>query len=137
MFLIRSIIISALIAGCCFYNATAQTGGSVAGKVAGIVFNADKRPVSYATIVLLKKDSTIAGGDLTREEGSFSVDVPDTGSYSLRISGIGITTKTVNNIRVTIEKPMHNLGTVIVNSNTQSLQEVKITGERQIGRAHV
>jgi iron complex outermembrane recepter protein len=124
MFL-RRIYLLALLLTCSVATAMAQ-----AGKVSGRLTDNQKKPVPFATITLLRSDSSVAGGFLTEEDGKFLIETQGLGNYILRVSGIGMKTRTVNNISLTAEQPEKNLGDVTVSMTAQSLKEVEITGEK-------
>ncbi len=108
-----------------------------ATKVLGRLTDKQKKPVSFATVTLMRPDSSVVGGFLTEEDGKFSIDAPGYGSYLLRASGIGINTKTLGGIVVTAEQPEKNLGDISVSVTAQALQEVEITGEKAMMEMNV
>ncbi|WP_276132809.1 TonB-dependent receptor domain-containing protein [Polluticoccus soli] len=127
MYAIRSIVAALVLI--CPLLAFAQTQEKP-GKISGKIINELKKPVEYATVTLLRKDSTVANGGLTDESGSFSIEQTGTGDFLLRVSGIGFTTRTVNNISITPAALEKKMGTIEVASSSRSLKQVEVTAER-------
>lgn len=100
------------------------------GVVAGAVFRGKNIPVAYATVALLKQDSSIVNGAITQDDGRFEISQLKTGSYILKISGLGIETKFLDGVEITPSKPTKRLGRILVNTNAQVLKEVEIDGTR-------
>jgi len=108
-----------------------QTSDKI-GKVSGKLFDASNQPVSYATVTLLRQDSSVVNGDLTQDDGSFSIPNTGVGTFMLRISAIGLDPKTIPNIQITADAPNKNMGKVKVASSSTKLKEVAVVGERPI-----
>ena len=104
-----------------------QNIGSITGK---LVDNQSK-PVSYATVTLLRIDSSIVNGDLTKDDGSFSISPTGIGNFRLRIESIGVATKIIN-VEVTADKPDKNLGNIKLSQSEKTLNEVSVIGEKPI-----
>lgn len=100
------------------------------GRLTGTLVDAQNKPVSYATVTLLRADSSVVNGGLTGDDGSFTIEPTGTGSFMIRISGIGIQTRTIGGISITADAPDKNLGRVKASVTAQALQEVEITGEK-------
>jgi len=101
-----------------------------AGKIAGKITDARNKPVAYATVTLLKTDSTVANGDLTKEDGSFSIAPTGMGQFLLRINILGYKERFISNIQISPEAPVKELGKVQISADAQTLKEVQITGEK-------
>lgn len=99
-------------------------------KVSGKLVDEQKKPVSYTTVTLLRSDSSVAGGDMTQEDGFFNIDVQDAGTYTLRISGLNINTKNVGGVSVSPSNPERRLGNITIAQTTQVMKGVEVTGER-------
>src|SRR5690606_26643739 len=91
-----------------------------------------KKPIPYATVTLLKADSSVASGALSDEEGSFTIQPTGYGSFTLRISGIGFAQKDTNNITISAAAPEKKLGNITIAMSAQKLKEVSVTAERPI-----
>jgi len=107
--------------------AFAQPTGSVSGKV----IDATNQPVSYATVTLLRTDSSVVNGDLSKDNGSFNIAPVTPGSFVLRVESLGFKTKYVA-VAVTADKPEQKLGAVKLSQSETSLKEVSITGEKRV-----
>lgn len=65
--------------------------------VTGTVVESDtKEPLSLTTVQLLRKDSTMAVGGLTADNGSFKLTAPADGQYILKVTSVGFKTVTRN-----------------------------------------
>lgn len=102
------------------------------GKVSGKLTDAQGKALPYATVTVLRSNASVVNGDLTREDGSFSISPVGTGTFSLRISALGYDTKTVDGISLTSDAPDKNLGTIRMAAAQQQLKEVEVTGERPV-----
>lgn len=103
----------------------------IAQIVNGKLVNNKKTPMAYATVTLLRADSSVAGGALTDDAGAFSITPIPAGSYTMRISGIGFTT--VNRPGIAVQDGgTVNVGTITIVMSSQSLQEVSVAGERPL-----
>lgn len=101
------------------------------GSVSGKLIDAKKSPVSYATVTLLRTDSTVVNGDLSKDDGSFRIAPAGIGSFLLRIESMGAATK-IMNLQVTAADPDKKLGVIKVSETENKLEEVSITGEKRV-----
>jgi iron complex outermembrane recepter protein len=107
-------------------------GGAPIARVYGKVLDGSNNdPLAYASVVVkpMRKD-TIAGGALTKTNGFFDIAGLMPGMYQVKISSIGYadTTFQVKLIPPTIET---DAGNIRLRSNSQTLGEVTIVGEKQ------
>lgn len=102
------------------------------GKLFGRLVDAKGQPVAYATITLLRSDSSVVNGDLTKDNGSFTIEPTGIGKFHLRISAIGFQQKIVDNIIITPDNPEKDLGKVQIGTAATQLKEVNITAEKPI-----
>jgi len=100
------------------------------GKITGQIIDPKNNPVPYATVTLLKTDSSVVNGDLTREDGAFSIESVPPGRFLLRINIIGFRERFVENIVLTPEAPSRNLSKIKLTTDEQQLEEVQIVGEK-------
>ncbi|MCF8448669.1 MAG: TonB-dependent receptor [Taibaiella sp.] len=107
--------------------AQAQTAGSVSGKLT----DNNNSPVSYVNVTLLRTDSTVANGDLTKDDGAFRITPVNTGNYLLRIESLGFETKYVS-VSLPDGASEKKLGTIKLSQTQQSLKAVEITGEKRV-----
>jgi outer membrane receptor protein involved in Fe transport len=102
------------------------------GKLYGRLVDPQGKPVSYATVTLLRADSSVVNGDLTKDNGSFTIEPTGNGKFRLRISAIGFQPKSIDNIIITGESPEKDLGKVSLTASATQLKEVQVTGERPL-----
>lgn len=100
------------------------------GRVYGKIADGQNKGIGYATVTLLKQDSTVVNGDLTKEDGTFNIAPTGNGNFILRVSGIGAETKYVDNISITPQAAEKNLGTIKTGNNAQKLKGVTVTAEK-------
>ena len=102
--------------------ATAQR--AVTGRV---IENDTQEAVAQTTVKLLKRDSTLAAGVLTNEEGRFSVKAPADGQYIVQITCVGFKAYTKP---VDIKNGQNvSLGTVALKPDAVMLQGATVTGQ--------
>lgn len=100
------------------------------GRVYGKIADGKNKGIGYATVTLLKQDSTVVNGDLTKEDGTFNITPTGNGNFILRVSGIGAETKYVDNISITPQAAEKNLGTIKTGNSAQKLKGVTVTAEK-------
>lgn len=113
-----------------FAQSSATTAPTV-GKVTGKVVGTDGSPISYATVTLLRPDATVVSGDLTKDDGTFSIGPTGVGTFKLHVNAIGLQEKTIDVI-ITADAPNKNLGSIKVTGGATSLKTVEVTGERPL-----
>ncbi len=98
----------------------------------GKVMEADSNaPMGYANVALfLAADSTVAGGIMTADNGSFELKNLLPGKYYLSINFIGFAKKNIP-IQINSSKPVTDLGTIRLNSTDQKISEVEVVAEKQ------
>ncbi|WP_298366550.1 TonB-dependent receptor [uncultured Lutibacter sp.] len=96
-------------------------------EISGTVIDFDtKEPLEYATIVLKPLNGKSITGGITNENGKFSIEVSK-GPYDISVEFISFKTKTIKN---KILKENTNLGTILLQINVESLNEVEIIAEK-------
>ena len=97
--------------------------------VSGSVFDKeDNSPVMQATVQLLSlPDSTMATGNVTNNNGRFSLSVKP-GKYVLKVSFVGYLTY-MKEYRLTSAKPTLNVGKIALSSDAIMLSEATVTAE--------
>ena len=96
-------------------------------QVTGKVIESDSQePIAQTTVKLLKTDSTLAAGVLTKLDGQFSVKAPKTGTYIIQVTCVGFKpyTKRVN---VQADKDVK-LGTIELKPDAIMLKGATVTG---------
>lgn len=101
---------------------------SVRGKV---VEAGTETPMGYANVALFAAaDSTVAGGIMTADNGSFEIKNLAPGKYYLSVNFIGYAKKTLP-LQITATKPVTELGTIKLSSTEQKIGEVEVVAEKQ------
>jgi iron complex outermembrane receptor protein len=110
----------------------AQTGANAptTGRLSGKVADAKAAPIAYATMTLLREDSTVVNGDLSKDDGSFSIFPTGNGSFILRINAIGYDAKYISGITISPSASEKNLGNIGLAINAKLLGEVEVVGEK-------
>jgi len=101
------------------------------GSVSGILVDDKNAPVSYATVALMRMDSSVINGDLSKDDGSFKIAPTGLGRFRLRIQSLELTTKYLT-ITITADSSDKKLGRIQVAQSQQSLKEVSVVGERPV-----
>lgn len=85
--------------------------------------------IEFASIRLLSvKDSSVITGGLTDSIGSFMIPNLMTGTYILKVSFIGYTTKTINPVNLAAGQSIFEIGSISLRPSVQSLEEVHVIG---------
>ncbi len=102
------------------------------GVLTGQIVDGKGNPVAYATATLLKADSSVVNGDLTLENGNFSIKYTGPGRFLLRINIIGFKERYIGNITIAAGDASKKLGRITMSPESQMLSEVQITGEKAL-----
>jgi ferric enterobactin receptor len=101
--------------------------GILKGKV---IDSQTSTPLSYASVRVLKiSDSTLIAGNITREDGLFSIDMPLGQAYAI-VEFIGYQPLKISSFSLTKEQSIHDLGIIKLSSATTNLDEVEIRAEK-------
>ena len=102
---------------------TAASASAQRYNIVGRVIDTDNNPIPYATIVLDKEGSYVAG-DVTNDEGAFTLSVP-AGTYTFTASYIGYkNVARILDITGNIE-----LGDITLEADNQAIDEVVVTAQ--------
>ncbi len=107
--------------------AFAQKAGSVSGKVA----DAKGGNIAFATVSLLRPDSSVVGGSITTDDGKFTVTPVSPGKYILRVEFLGYRSK-FQLVELTPDKNEIAVGTVKLTATETTLNTVTIAGEKKV-----
>jgi len=92
-----------------------------------------KQPVEYASVTLFTEpDGKLISGAVTNEKGKFEISSVPFGNYFMTISFIGFTADTVRNLSLSKEKPELKLADIFLRPSEISINEVNVTGEKEI-----
>lgn len=121
-------VLGLLLISCWGFSAFAQGSGS-RGRISGVVVDGDdKSPIMQATIqVLSLPDSTMVTGDVTDNDGKFSIATRP-GKYVLKVSFVGYT-PTYKPFTLTKAKPSLNMGQLTLNSDAIMLEGAVVVAE--------
>jgi outer membrane receptor protein involved in Fe transport len=125
----RLLLITSLLFS--FHTFFAQTN-PVNGIINGVVVDVKNKGVELATVTLMKKDSTVGGGSMTKEDGGFVIEHLAEGSYLLRINVLGFKERFIDHIEITKTALEKKLGKITISSSSQALKEVEIVGEKNM-----
>lgn len=110
---------------------TAESTMAQTGIISGSIADKAGAPVAYATVTLFRSDTTVAGGALTEEDGSFTITEVRQGSYLLRINGVGYEELFTGPYELQEGQSLQ-AGKISVSGNVQTLSEVRITAEKSL-----
>ncbi len=101
--------------------------GQIAGKIVDAQSNA---ALSFASVRILKlPDSTLANGNISDENGKFSISVPY-GKYTAEIEYMGYQKMLTPAVNLSPENPQINLGELKLTATTNQLEEVVVQAEK-------
>ncbi|WP_224995772.1 outer membrane beta-barrel protein [Cesiribacter sp. SM1] len=107
------------------FGVQAQTTSGIEGK---LVDDA-QQPLPYANVVLFKGEELVTGVVSTKD-GSFSLPLQQTGSYSIRITAIGYNDYTLPAINVP-QLPFHkDLGIITIQEAVEQLNTVEVVASK-------
>ena len=96
-------------------------------SITGTVVDAEtKQPLEYATIICTPLNGKAISGGITDDKGHFEVKLTK-GMYDISVEFISFKTKTFKNREI---KENLNLGTILLEINAESLNEVEIIAEK-------
>jgi len=102
-----------------------QKPGSVSGK---IIDSSTKEALPYVSIVIKDMAKKIVTGGITDEKGMFEIKEIPSGKSSVEVQYIGFKTF-FKEINITHKNKKINLGTILLNENSATLDEVVIRAE--------
>jgi outer membrane receptor protein involved in Fe transport len=99
-------------------------------KVKGIIIEKNtNQPIEFASVIILKPDSSIVAGALSQANGSFEIALNTTGNYMLKIVSIGYETVFKNFTAVNNKKTI-NVDSISVALSSKMLGDVVVTGKK-------
>lgn len=134
----RSIFAAGLVLICAATGSGAQGGPparpiAAPGEIRGrLVDSVTRHPIGTGSIAVRRAgDSTFLNGALPKEDGSFRVDGLRPGRYSLRIRAIGFAPVVRNDVSVTADAPVVELGPIGLNAVAAKLDATQTVAERE------
>ncbi|QIP11353.1 TonB-dependent receptor [Spirosoma aureum] len=108
-------------------------GQSNSGRITGFLTDSvTTKPIPFATVALQTADSKLITGVTTDENGAFTIDKVAIGAYKLVFSFVGYRTSVLNNVAITNEKPVTDVGKVVVSPDSHNLKEVNVVGQKAL-----
>lgn len=103
---------------------------NTAGRISGTVLSDSKKPLDGATVLLLvAKDSVMAGTQLSNPDGSFSFQQLKNGTYFVKITYVGY--KNYGSPPVVLDQQkIVQLPVIVLSPNGKTLKEVAVTGQK-------
>jgi iron complex outermembrane recepter protein len=102
-----------------------ENSGNVQGKVIDSKLN---EPLPYVTVIIENKAGETLTGGITDSEGYFKVNNLAAGTYNVKIQYIGFKPYT-REVEITTNNPTINLGTIDLEEDIESLNEVVVVAE--------
>lgn len=108
-----------------------EAGAVNKGVIKGKLIDARNEAVPYANILLRNEaDSALYKGELSNDQGVFLFDLVKNGRYFIEIQSIGFEKLFRQNIEINDINQEIDLGVLILNTSSQTLNAVTITSER-------
>ena len=102
----------------------------IQGRITGKVYDKQSNlPMEYATISLFTTDSSLVTGTISSKDGSFVIEAGP-GNYFAEIQFISYEKKIISNISISANNRNADLGTITLEPEATSLDEVTVVGER-------
>lgn len=102
------------------------------GQISGKLITPQGEPVAFANIALMAADSTVSGGAYSDESGMFVITPEKTGTYFLKIRGIGFRDYSGNAFTINALKQPVNLNAITIEEENSALNEVTIAAKRNL-----
>ncbi|WP_022835301.1 TonB-dependent receptor domain-containing protein [Salisaeta longa] len=109
--------------------ARGQNAATGEGVIQGRIIDASTNEPLISATVALWQDTTLVTGTVTQKNGTFTLEGIRPGTYELRMSYVGYTTKR-RSITMRDDAMQRSLGTVALAQDASQLEGVEITGER-------
>jgi len=107
-----------------------QTGGV---KISGRVLEKSSgEPAAFATVALMRTDSTVVTGVNSDLEGNFAIGGVKPGNYIIRVSSIGLKNQFLPKVQVPVESNDLDVGVIYLEAEENQLDEVTIVAERSM-----
>ncbi len=104
-------------------------------QISGYVFNPDREPALYSTVMLLNKDSVLIKGTLSEEDGQFVLENISPGEYFIQVRNLEFKTYITDLITVK-QNEKYMIDWIILSPASYDLGEVVITAEKSLIEIH-
>jgi iron complex outermembrane recepter protein len=126
------VIILFILLQCFSHSTMAQQNQA---QIAGYVYNPDKEPALYSTVVLLNKDSVLVKGAFSQEDGSYVLENIAPGNYFVQIRNVEFETYVTPPITInSSEKKV--LDPIVLSPAVNQLGEVVVSAEKALIEIH-
>lgn len=119
-----------------FFTLPYLTFGQVSldsGRIIGTLADSTTaKAVPFATVALQTPDGKLITGVTTDDKGAFTLEKVTFGTYRLAISFVGYRTRTLDNVTLTVEKPVVELGQITLSADSRNLKEVDVVGQKAL-----
>lgn len=100
-------------------------------QVKGHVKTESGSALPYASVLLLSSlDSSLVRGEVSSEDGFFSIDMREEGNYFISVSAIGYLTESTKVFQLNKDTSPLNIGSLIARENVEQLSEVVVMAEK-------
>ncbi len=109
------------------------------GKISGRVIDSlSQKPIEYATItVFLKGITKPVNGGTSDNKGFFLIENLTVEKYSITIGFVGYKTKTINNISISANQSVIDLGNITLKGKAEILAEITVTARKPLVENHI
>jgi hypothetical protein len=105
------------------------------GDITGKVTDSEGNPLVAANIVVLKaQDNTLAKADLTNDNGLYTIEALEDGSYIVKVTLHGYETYTSE--KITVSGNNLSIPTIILNAKSGTLKEVAVRAQKPLIEIH-
>lgn len=99
------------------------------GHIYGKLIDAQKKPVGYAAVSLVTMKDSLITGQLTEDNGDFSLTDLPFGAYNLKVTFIGYK-DIVQKVVITPNKMEQDVGNLVMTADATKLKEVDVTATK-------
>lgn len=109
-----------------------QSAEQPPGHIRGVVTLAETgAPLATAAVTIRgTADSALITGVLTTEDGQFQVDGLTLGAYAVHVSHLGFASQTVDNLELTADAPVGDVGVIALEADAVELGEIQAQAQR-------
>jgi iron complex outermembrane recepter protein len=120
---------------CLLYFSHSAMAQQNQAQITGYVYNPDKEPALYSTVVLLNKDSVLVKGAFSQEDGSYVLENIAPGNYFVQIRNVEFQTHVTPPITIgSNEKKV--LDPIVLSPAVNQLGEVVVSAEKALIEIH-
>ena len=127
--------ISSLVLCCTLYFLPDGSAQENQSQIRGTVFNPEREPSEYSTVVLMNQDSVFMSGSLSGPDGSFLFDKLGAGQYLIMVRNVEFNTY-VSKLITLAGNEVVELDNIILETRVNDLEEVVIKGEKAMVEVH-